>query len=178
MCCSRGAHFLACVLVTGGRVRVSPPLTQLPVAPPPAQALPAWPNVLSTGHTAATVPPSSNSQPLQEGGGGSSSALARSGPALPPPPARPTSRLRSLLRRRPAGPAALLDEPLDHCWLGYKPLSRPDSRLLAQLAQPEQSGEAAAPRAPRMPGPTANRRWRPCVSLTPPGLGTQPRAGS
>jgi hypothetical protein len=49
-------------------------------------------------------------------------------------------RLGSMLRRRPANPQALLSEPLDQCWLAYKPLSRPDRQLLQQMVQPQASG--------------------------------------
>jgi hypothetical protein len=50
------------------------------------------------------------------------------------------SRLGNMLRRRPASAAVLLSQPIDHCWLAYKPCSRPDSQVLDRLVQPQPSG--------------------------------------
>ncbi len=133
----------------------------------PLQALPNWPNVLATGHTATTAQPSSSSggadglarltnggslhpsesAPSMVGssiGGGissSSSGLAASSGRLGSAAASSsTSRLGSMLRRRPASPAALLSGPVDQCWLAYKPLSRPDKTVLDRLVHPQQAG--------------------------------------
>lgn len=154
----------------------------------PLQALPDWPNVLATGHTATTVQPSSSSERLDglagpvNGGGSShgggmhpsgsapsmagsassssgSLGLAGSGGRLGSGSAAAsssTSRLGSMLRRRPASPAALLSGPVDQCWLAYKPLSRPDKTVLDRLVQPQPSGGPATQGATCLsPGPCA-----------------------
>lgn len=133
---------------------------------PGPQALPEWPNVLSTGYTAATLAPSASNDRLDEtangsvGGNGSSGGLQPSesaasiassmgssmaggggGPGRGAPAASSSSSwLGGTLRRTPASPAALLSGPVDHCWLQYKPHSRPDKTVLDRLVQPQASG--------------------------------------
>ncbi|PRW56114.1 DENND6A-like [Chlorella sorokiniana] len=133
------------------------------------KALPEWPNVLSTGYTAATLAPSASNDRLDEaangstGGNGSSSggglqpsesaaSIASSmgssmaggggGAGRGPPPSSSGSWLGGTLRRTPASPAALLSGPVDHCWLQYKPHSRPDKTVLDRLVQPQPSDPA------------------------------------
>lgn len=75
------------------------------------QALPTWPNVLSTG-----------SKPAAEGvgeGPGRESRLAR---------------LEAVVRRRAPGPHTLLARHSEALWLAYKPLTRPDKELLERWA--------------------------------------------
>lgn len=167
----------------------------------PLQALPDWPNVLATGHTAATALPSGNerldelawsanadgstygggmhlseSAPSLAGSSGGSNGLglsggggrlgSGSGTAI-----GSTSRLGSILRRKPSSPAALLSGPVDHCWLSYKPLSRPDRTVLDRLVQPQPAGALLGPRCIIvLPGA---RRARSTGSPVPEGSSTE-----
>ncbi|KAI7845872.1 hypothetical protein COHA_000606 [Chlorella ohadii] len=131
------------------------------------KALPEWPNVLSTGYTAATLAPSASNDRLDEtangstGGNGSSSGMQPSesaaslassmgssmaggggGPGRGVAASSSSSWLGGTLRRTPASPAALLSGPVDHCWLQFKPHSRPDKTVLDRLVQPQPSDPA------------------------------------
>lgn len=121
------------------------------------KAPPGWPNVLSTGYTAATLAPSSSSERLEDaagngGGGGGGMRHSESGASMGSSSSGSgagsglgsrhgsASWLGGALRRQPASPAALLSAPVDHCWLRHKPCVRPDKQLLQQLVQPQGSG--------------------------------------
>lgn len=71
---------------------------------------------------------------------GSSMAGGSSGPGRGPAAGSSGSWLGGTLRRTPASPSALLSGPVDHCWLQYKPHSRPDRAMLDHLVQPQPSG--------------------------------------
>eukprot|EP00887_Chlorella_sp_A99_P002665 scaffold6.g2665.t1 len=99
------------------------------------RALPeAW-SVLSTGFTPSTWfatygsagPGGLAAQPGDSSGGGSANAKAAAGGG---------GRRAGLLARRPAQPQVLLETGVDHAWLAYRPLSRPDGALLANLVHP------------------------------------------
>ncbi len=89
------------------------------------QALPTWPNVLSTG----TRPSTSNGQSAVNGSAGTAgpdsvgAAAAKQG-------ASRLQRLNIAVRKRSAGAQVLLSEHVQALWHTYKPLTRPDRSLL------------------------------------------------
>ncbi|CAK0733784.1 hypothetical protein CVIRNUC_000332 [Coccomyxa viridis] len=90
------------------------------------KALPAWPNVLSTG----TRPQPVSSQPLTNG---SVSPAAAEAPAQPKPGGSRLQRLNAAVKKRSAGAQILLSEHMQSLWHSYKPLTRPDRGLLDRL---------------------------------------------
>ena len=87
----------------------------------PLVCLPLFFQVLSTGYTAATQPPSGGMLPS----GGTASAAGNGG-----------SRLVGLLSRWQARAHALLEQGADSAWLNHRPLVRPNKGVLASLSQP------------------------------------------
>ncbi len=119
------------------------------------KALPAWPNVLSTGygaqqrqqqqHGGGSGEDSNNGS---DGGGGmgrseSGQSFASSSGSLGASGAARGSRLGQALRRRAQGPQVLLSEAHDALWMTYKPSTRPDKEVLGRLARPRPTGAAA-----------------------------------
>ncbi|GAB4820709.1 hypothetical protein N2152v2_007755 [Parachlorella kessleri] len=115
------------------------------------KALPAWPNVLSTGYAAQLAQQaqqqqqqgSSNGLPAEDSSshGGSSDAANgggfwRSESSQSIGSSSGGSRLGQALRRRSHGPQSLLSEAHDALWMAYKPLIRPDKEVLGRLAAP------------------------------------------
>jgi hypothetical protein len=118
------------------------------------RALGAWPNVLATGYSPATAPPSLAASPRASadgevgvegvavgGGPGGKAAVGGGAPStaarLAGGAAAAGARISGLLalRRPAAGAAALLARPGDGCWLaGFEPALRPDRGVLAALA--------------------------------------------
>ena len=144
--CGSGARGKA----TPSAVCVCPPRTSTNMSYC-VQAMPAWPNVLSTGsrlappQRAAAAPangsstaaaPSagesdrSNGSGSGSGGGGGGSGGARSGGTG----GGRLARLNAAMRKRAVGAQALLTEHVAALWLGYKPLTRPDRALLERCA--------------------------------------------
>lgn len=90
------------------------------------QALPTWPNVLSTG----TRPSNMNGQAAAANGSAGASAPDTSGTAAPRQGASRLQRLNIAVRKRSAGAQVLLSEHVQALWHTYKPLTRPDRSLL------------------------------------------------
>ena len=89
------------------------------------QALPTWPNVLSTG----TKPSSMNGQAAANGSAGAAAPDTSSAAASKQGSSR-LQRLHIAVRKRSAGAQVLLSEHVQALWHTYKPLTRPDRSLL------------------------------------------------
>lgn len=94
------------------------------------QALPTWPNVLSTG----TKPSTSNGQAAANGNAGAA-APDTSGAAASRQGASRLQRLNIAVRKRSVGAQVLLSEHVQALWHTYKPLTRPDRSLLERLVR-------------------------------------------
>ncbi|KAK9831905.1 hypothetical protein WJX81_007718 [Elliptochloris bilobata] len=120
------------------------------------KAVPAWPNVLSTGtrpappqrggaapangSAAAAAPPASEAD--RANGSPGSGGIRSSGIGV-----GRLARLNAAMRKRAVGAQALLTEHIAALWLAYKPLTRPDRALLERMVpstERDSSAKAAA----------------------------------